>query len=103
MVLMSRGSRALVAVSTAVVTVGGLAVAIPVGAAAAASCQAAGGTGLTTLVVATPGASVNGTIDATGCDIGVYIAPGTNGVTIQDATITGANDHAIFAHGASGL
>jgi hypothetical protein len=63
------------------------------------SCQKAGGTGLTAyMVVSKSGTTVHGqTINANGCDIGIYIAPGTSGVTITGTTISGANDHAIFA------
>src|SRR5579862_9741105 len=70
---------------------------------AAATCVPAGGTGLTTVAVAQSGATVTGTIDAAGCDLGVYIGPGTNNVTVNGATITGANDHAILADNATNL
>src|SRR5579885_1130714 len=103
MVWMSRGGRALAAVSTAVVGVAGLAVASPVAPAAAASCQPAGGPGLRTVLGASSGVPINGTIDATGCDLGIYVPPGSNGITIQNVTVTGANDHGILADGANGL
>jgi len=62
----------------------------------------AGGTGLSAfMVVSTSHTTVNGkAINAAGCDIGVYIAPGTKYVTVTDSTIMGANDHAIFAQDA---
>ena len=45
----------------------------------------------------------NGTLDATGCDLGIYVAPGANNVTITGITVTGANDHGIMAEQVSGL
>ena len=83
-------------------------VAVPVALAAspagAASCSAAGGTGLTAALVASSGQTIaNQTVDASGCDVGIYVPPGTNGVTIEKATVSGANDHGIFAEDASGL
>lgn len=73
-------------------------------------CSPAGSTGLTTLIaVSTNGATVDptslgtSTVDATGCDIGIYVAPGTSGVTISGLTITGANDHGIFVQDASSI
>lgn len=65
-------------------------------------CAAAGTTGLTAAVVATPHERISGTIDATGCDIGVYVGPGVFGVKITGATITNANDHGIFVQDTSG-
>ena len=64
------------------------------------SCTPAGSTGLTAAVVATSGQKITGTIDATGCDVGVYVGPGTTHVTITKATISGANDHGIFVQDA---
>jgi parallel beta-helix repeat protein len=69
----------------------------------AASCVPAGSTGLTAFVVASSGQTVSGTIDATGCDVGVYVGPGTTGVRITGATISGANDHGIFVQDVSGI
>jgi len=69
-------------------------------------CVAAGATGFTTanLVTASGPFSGNNTaIDATGCDLGIYVAPGTNNVTISGVTVTGANDHGIMAEHVSGL
>ena len=96
--------RALVAVSAAVLGSTGLAVlGAPTPSGAAAMCVPAGGTGLTAVTVAQSGATVTGAIDATGCDLGVYIGPGTSGVMVQGATITGANDHAVLADDATNL
>lgn len=60
------------------------------------ACVPAGTTGLTAKVVAQSGDVVSGSIDATGCDIGVYAGPGTYGVTVTGATVSNANDHGIF-------
>jgi Right handed beta helix region len=67
------------------------------------ACVKAGGTGLTTyMVIAKPNVVVNGkTIDASGCDIGIYVAPGANNVRITHTTVIGANDHGIFAQDVS--
>jgi hypothetical protein len=71
--------------------------------AGAASCQAAGTSGLTAAVVTT---TVNQTIntpsiDATGCDVGIYV--NMNGATITGVTVSGANDEGILAEDVSGL
>jgi Right handed beta helix region len=71
--------------------------------AAAATCTAAGTTGLTTDVTATSGQWVTGTIDATGCDVGVYVPPGSSGVVIANANISGANIHGIFVQDSSNV
>lgn len=77
-----------------------LLVAAPAGAAAPV-CQSAGSTGLTAAVIATSNQTITGTIDATGCGVGVYIGPGITGVTVDNATISGANDHGILVQDAS--
>ncbi len=79
--------------------------------AAAAGCVPAGTTGLTAAVVAngTLIDSTGGNIDATGCDIGIYVPPGVNNQTIGGSsasdgiTISGANDTGIFAEDNTGL
>ena len=69
---------------------------------AVAACLTAGNTGLTTNVILTSGQQLTGTaITATGCDIGIYIGPGTDKVLISGVTVTGANEHGIFAQDAS--
>ncbi|MDG6994285.1 MAG: right-handed parallel beta-helix repeat-containing protein [Nitrososphaerota archaeon] len=76
----------------------------------AVSCSPAGTTGLDALiVVSTNGATLDpvtlgySTVNAAGCDVGIYVAPGTSGVTISGLTITGANDHGIFVQDASSI
>src|SRR5665811_2075108 len=66
-------------------------------------CSAAGTTGLTARTIATPNQTITGATDATGCDLGIYVGPGVTGVTINNATISGANDHGIFAQDTTGL
>jgi hypothetical protein len=46
-------------------------------------------------------ATVSGTVDATGCNIGVYFGPGTKGI-IKDAEIFGANQFGVVANGDDG-
>jgi len=66
-----------------------------VGYAQAATCSPAGDTGLTAAVVAISNQMITGTINAAGCDIGIYVGPGIEAV-IANATVTGANDHGIL-------
>ena len=69
---------------------------------AVAACLTAGSTGLTTQVILTSNQQLTGTtINATGCDLGVYIGPGTYDVLISGVTVTGANEHGIFVQDAS--
>ncbi len=84
-VLIGLGQFALVGVGF-----GGAALAAPV-------CVDAGSSGLTAVVVPTSAQTVTGPIDATGCDVGVYIGPDAHDVTVDGATISGANYHAIIA------
>jgi len=67
-----------------------------------AACSPAGGTGLTTNTILTSNQQLTGTtIVATGCDIGIYIGPGTDKVLISGVTVTGANEHGILVQDAS--
>ena len=69
---------------------------------AVAACSPAGSTGLTTQVILTSNQQLTGTtITATGCDVGIYIGPGTDKVLISGVTVTGANEHGIFVQDAS--
>ena len=69
-----------------------------------ARCVPAGSTGLNAVLVAKPGQILNGrNINASGCDVGIYVGPGINNVTIENTSVTNANDHGIFAEDASGL
>lgn len=69
---------------------------------AVAACVAAGNTGLTTAVTLTSnGQLIGATVNATGCDIGIYVGPGAEKVLISGVTVTGANQHGIFVQDAS--
>ena len=72
------------------------------GAASTTSCVPAGSTGLSTAMVVTSSVS-NTTVNAAGCDVGIYVPPGTTGITISGVTVTGANDHGIFVQDASNI
>ena len=77
-----------------------LVAAAPGAAGAAATCSPAGSTGLTAAVVATSSTTYSSAVDATGCDVGIFVGPGVHDVTIDGASVTGANDHGIFAEDA---
>jgi Right handed beta helix region len=65
-------------------------------------CVPAGATGLTAVEVASSHQTIKRvSINAEGCDVGIYIGPGTNDVTVKNVKITGANDHGIFVQDAS--
>ena len=75
----------------------------PPAASAASSCVAAGATRLTARVVAHSHSHVTGTVDASGCDIGVYVPPNSVGVVISNATVTGAYDQGILVQDSAGV
>jgi hypothetical protein len=104
----NRQSRRASVVGTAViVSIAALLVPLLAGSATASApgatmfgpaCQPAGTTGLTTSWIAKSGERIqNVLINAAGCDVGIYVGPGANGVTISHVVVTGANEHAIFA------
>ena len=98
-----KGRLTRAAVVSLVGTAGAL-VALPGGTAHAATCAPAGATGLTAAVVATAGQTIsNQTIDATGCDVGIYVGPTASGVTITGTTVSNANNHGIYAQDTTGL
>jgi Right handed beta helix region len=72
---------------------------------AQASCTPdVGGTGLSAAVVAHAHQHIaHRVIDATGCDIGVYVGAGARHVSIRSVTVTGANFQGIFAEKTSHL
>ncbi len=78
-----------------------------VGVAAAApdeGCLTAGTSGFTAKVVAAAGETISRqNIDATGCDVGIYVADGAVDVTIDRVTVTGANGAGILAENTSHL
>ena len=98
------------ATTTGAFVVGGVVVGTP--ARALPVCTAnAGGSGLSAaFVVSTAGQVVNsatfppnGTLDATGCDVGIYVVPSATGASISGVTVTNANNHGIMAEGVSGV
>ena len=60
-------------------------------------CQA---TGFRNLTAAQIGGDVTGTLDAAGCNIGVYYAPGTTG-SVSAADISGANYYGVVVNAAA--
>jgi hypothetical protein len=52
-----------------------------------------------TAAVVNPSTPVAGTVDATGCNIGVYFGPGTSG-SVTDAEVFGANYYGVVANAA---
>jgi parallel beta helix pectate lyase-like protein len=69
------------------------------------SCTAdVGGTGLSAAVVAHAHQRISHrSVDATGCDIGIYVGAGARHVAIRSTTVTGANFQGIFAEKTSHL
>lgn len=53
----------------------------------------------TAAVVATTGQDVTGTINAAGCEIGVYVGPGVTGVTVKNATVKNAQYVGVYVDG----
>ncbi|MGA7923745.1 MAG: hypothetical protein WCA77_07200 [Thermoplasmata archaeon] len=52
---------------------------------------------MTAKVIATSGETIiHRVINANGCDLGIFVGPGIDGVTIVKNVVTGANDHGIF-------
>lgn len=86
--------------STALLGIGSAGVA-----AAAPSCTPnVGGSGLSAAVVAHAHQAIaHRTIDATGCDIGIYVGSGAADVTIKSVRVSGANFEGIFAEKTSHL
>ncbi len=67
-------------------------------------CSPAGSTGFTAALVVTSSAQViPSSVDGTGCNLGIYVAPGANNVTVNGVTVSGAGDHGIMAEGVTGL
>jgi len=73
-------------------------IALPATAVFATTCTPAGTTTLTAAVVITHShQKISGmTINATGCDVGIYVSPGLSYVTITSDTVWGAGQHGIF-------
>lgn len=109
---MRRSRVATVAVFAIVLTVlgasalGAASAAVPSGAtshglggttsAGSTGCVAAGSTGLTAKVISQPFELISGFVNASGCDVGIYVGPSGSPVAIEGATVVDANDHGIF-------
>src|SRR5213082_1432551 len=95
-------ARRMVLLGSMLVVGGGIAAGpAAIGVAHAAGCVAAGSTGLTAAKVVTSNHTIGGVINAAGCDIGVYVGPGSHNVAVSHATITDANDHAVLIQDSS--
>jgi hypothetical protein len=84
---------------SALIAVFFLPIALPsVAASDGASCKAAGTTTLTAYMVVTHShTTISGkTINAAGCDVGIYVSPGLSWITIKNDLVTGANQHGIL-------
>lgn len=69
---------------------------------ASPTCTPAGTTGLTALMIASNHQHITGqTIDATGCDVGIFVPPGSKNVVIMKNEIFGAGIHGIFVQDSS--
>src|SRR5579884_1951217 len=65
-------------------------------------CKPAGSTGLTAFMIVHSNKVVTGmTINANGCDIGIYVPPGSKNVVINHDNIYNANIHGIFVQDSS--
>jgi hypothetical protein len=96
----------VVAIGTAGLTATGIAAVPFIGSsiAGAVSCTAVPSIGLTAAVVAAAGQTVfPASVDATGCGVGIYVAPGNTGVIIDNVAISGASDEGILAQDTSNL
>lgn len=56
---------------------------------------------MTAEVVASADDTITGTVDALGCDIGVYVGPGADNVEVDGATVVDASDFGVYNDGAS--
>lgn len=66
-------------------------------ASAAPTCAMAGDSGFTAAVVARTNQRISGgQINASGCDVGIYVGPGATGVRISRVRVTGASDAGIL-------
>jgi hypothetical protein len=93
--------RIIVAIAS--ILVAGLALTVLTQAHAAGTCTPVPTTSkgpLTAAIVATSNQTINTDVDATGCDIGVYIGSGVTGVTIS-TSVHDANQYGVFNDGGS--
>ncbi|MHB8220955.1 MAG: right-handed parallel beta-helix repeat-containing protein, partial [Acidimicrobiales bacterium] len=66
------------------------------------ACTVLGTTGLTAKEVAT-GNLTGVTVTAAGCNVGIYVPPGSKGLTISHVTVTGAKDEGILVQNATDI
>lgn len=101
-----RGIRRVATIAAAAAAVGGSGIGL-IGlsaetAAAAPRCVQAGNSGFTAAVVARAGQHIRGWhVNATGCDVGIYVGHGATGVQISRVKVTGANDAGILVQDTS--
>lgn len=81
----------------------GLSMVLPAATSFASSDCSSLANGLTAKVVATAGQTIHWKIDATGCDVGIYIGPTANQVNVQGATVSGANAEGILVQNAANV
>jgi hypothetical protein len=102
--MMSKISTRLAIVGASIAVTAGLMASMAGGAAAAATCTPTGflrdNLNLTAALI-NPTAPVTGEVDATGCNIGVYYAPGTSGGSVSGANIHGANYYGVVVNAAA--
>ena len=101
--MMSKFSTRLTIFGACIAVTAGLMASMAGAAAADRRCTATGmsrdGINLTAALI-DPTAPVTGEVDATGCNIGVYYAPGTTG-SVSGADIQGANYYGVVANAAA--
>jgi hypothetical protein len=88
------GRSATVTLAAVAVTSGWM-VSPPVGWASGCVSTAAGMTAAVD-VEGAPATLTGTVVNATGCDIGIYVGPGADGTVIDGATVSGANDHGVL-------
>jgi hypothetical protein len=99
---LSKVALTLSAVGLALLGTGAVVSAAPAG---TTSCTAnVDNSGLSAAIVATPNETIaHRSIDASGCDIGIFVGPQVSGVTINSVTVTGASFQGILAEKTSHL
>lgn len=95
----SRGRRALLGAGSLVLA-GAYAVGPGTTVALAGTCtDVPGSGGLTAVRVVLTPQHVTGPVDASACDIGIYVGPGGDGTVIDGATVTGAHAEGVLVQG----
>lgn len=68
-----------------------------------ATCRPAGSTGLDTALVASSYQRITGSVNASGCQVAIYIPPGSRDIVLQDLAISDASEHAVFVQNATAI